>query len=110
MRNDRMLLSALLILWLVGGVSVHAQTKQTDKGAAKKMSSEDNFPLLIPETMPKSVGYSPVAAVTVGRSYSSRAKLPACSASVASSCVRSVILTDERFLHFQLRQDNCAAD
>ena len=27
------------------------------------------------------------------------------SASVASSCVRSVILTDERFLHFQLRQD-----
>src|SRR5215831_436697 len=31
--------------------------------------------------------------------------LPACSASVASSSVRSVILTDERFLHFQLRQD-----
>src|SRR5215469_11131865 len=31
--------------------------------------------------------------------------LPACSASVASSCVRSVILTDERFLHFQLRRD-----
>src|SRR5580704_14808094 len=31
--------------------------------------------------------------------------LPACSASVAFSCVRSVILTDERFLHFQLRQD-----
>ena len=27
------------------------------------------------------------------------------SASVVSSCVRSVILTDERFLHFQLRQD-----
>src|SRR6266404_7071340 len=34
--------------------------------------------------------------------------LPACSASVASSCVRSVILTDERFLHFQLRQDTPA--
>src|ERR1022692_1031500 len=31
--------------------------------------------------------------------------LPACSASVAFSCVRSVILTDERFLHFQPRQD-----
>src|SRR6516162_39989 len=31
--------------------------------------------------------------------------LPACSASVASSSVRSVILTDERFLHFQQRQD-----
>jgi len=67
MRNDKMLLSALLISWLVGGVSVHAQTKQTDKGAAKKMSSEDNFQLLIPETMPKSVGYSQVAAVTGGK-------------------------------------------
>src|SRR5215472_1295728 len=33
--------------------------------------------------------------------------LPSCSASVASACVRSVILTDERFLHFQLRQDTC---
>jgi hypothetical protein len=32
--------------------------------------------------------------------------LPPCSASVVSSCVRSVILTEERFLHFQLRQDN----
>jgi reactive intermediate/imine deaminase len=67
MRNDRMLLSALLISWLVGGVSVHAQTKQTDKGAAKKMSSEDNFQLLIPETMPKSVGYSQIAAVSGGK-------------------------------------------
>lgn len=67
MRNDRMLLSALLISWLVGGVSVHAQTKQTDKGDAKKVSSEDNFQLLIPETMPKSVGYSQVAAVTSGK-------------------------------------------
>jgi reactive intermediate/imine deaminase len=67
MRNERMLLFALLILWLVGGVSVHAQTKQTDKGAAKKMSSEDNFQLLIPETMPKSVGYSQVAVVTGGK-------------------------------------------
>ena len=36
--------------------------------------------------------------------------LPACSAFVASSCVRSVILTDERFLHFQLRQDNRAIE
>jgi reactive intermediate/imine deaminase len=62
-----MLLAALLISWLVGGVSVHAQTKQTDKGAAKKMSSEANFQLLIPETMPKSVGYSQVAAVTGGK-------------------------------------------
>src|SRR5260370_30734699 len=32
--------------------------------------------------------------------------LPACSASVAFSCARSAILTDERFLHFQLKQDS----
>ena len=67
MRSERMLTFALIILWLVGGVSVHAQTKQTDKGDAKKMLSEDNFQLLIPETMPKSVGYSQVAAVTGGK-------------------------------------------
>src|ERR1017187_7031982 len=34
-----------------------------------------------------------------------RLSLPTCNASVVSSCVRSVILTDERFLHFQLRRD-----
>jgi hypothetical protein len=34
-----------------------------------------------------------------------RPSLPVSSASVAFSCVRSVILTDERSLHFQLRQD-----
>src|SRR5712692_2912241 len=35
-----------------------------------------------------------------------RPSLPACSASVASSCVRSVTLTEKRFFHFQLRQDS----
>jgi 2-iminobutanoate/2-iminopropanoate deaminase len=54
-------------LWLVGSVSVHAQAKQTDKGAAKKMSSQDSVQLLIPETMPKSVGYSQVAVATGGK-------------------------------------------
>ena len=67
MRNDRMRLATLLISLLAGGVSVHAQTKQTDKGAVKKMASEDNFQLMIPETMPKSVGYSQVAAVSGGK-------------------------------------------
>src|ERR1700733_8474474 len=33
-----------------------------------------------------------------------RPSFPVCSASVVSSCVHSVILTDERFLHFQPRQ------
>lgn len=67
MRNKRVLLSALLVWCLAGGVSVHAQTKQNDKGAKKKMSSEENFRLLIPETMPKSAGYSQVAVVTGGK-------------------------------------------
>src|SRR2546427_9415575 len=35
-----------------------------------------------------------------------RPSLQQCSACALSSYVRSVILTDERFLHFQLRQDN----
>jgi hypothetical protein len=34
----------------------------------------------------------------------SRLSLPACNASVASSSVRSIILTSERFLHFQLNR------
>jgi len=40
--------------------------KQPDTGAGKVMSSQRNFELLIPETMPKSVGYSQVATVNGG--------------------------------------------
>ncbi|MGI8958585.1 MAG: hypothetical protein ACR2IV_02260, partial [Bryobacteraceae bacterium] len=36
-----------------------------------------------------------------------RLSLLRCNASVASSCVLPVILTAERSLHFQLRQDKC---
>jgi reactive intermediate/imine deaminase len=67
MRKNRLLLSALLLPWLTGGASACAQTKHTDKGATKKMPDQVNFQLLIPETMPKSVGYSQVAAVTSGK-------------------------------------------
>jgi reactive intermediate/imine deaminase len=66
MANNRTLLSALLAACLLSG-GVRAQTKRTDKGATKKMPSEVNFELLIPETMPKSVGYSQVATVTGGK-------------------------------------------
>lgn len=45
---------------------VSANEKQSDKGARKKMSGQKNFELLIPNTMPKSVGYSQVATVTAG--------------------------------------------
>src|ERR1035437_170661 len=34
-----------------------------------------------------------------------RLSLPACSASVAFSCVRSIVLIGERFLHFQLNRN-----
>jgi enamine deaminase RidA (YjgF/YER057c/UK114 family) len=67
MRKNGLLLSALLFSWLAGGAGVCAQTKLTDKGATKKMPGVNNFQLLIPETMPKSVGYSQVAAVTGGK-------------------------------------------
>src|SRR5215469_1181785 len=50
-------------------------------------------------TVPRSALHPPNAASEW------RPSLPVCSAFVVSSCVRSVILTDERFLHFQLRQD-----
>jgi 2-iminobutanoate/2-iminopropanoate deaminase len=49
----------------VEGICICAADK-TNKGARKNMSSEANFQLLIPETMPKSVGYSQVATVTGG--------------------------------------------
>jgi len=49
------------LAWCVNG-----QEKQSDKGARKEMSGQKNFELLIPNTMPKSVGYSQVATVTGG--------------------------------------------
>ncbi len=67
MPNHRTLLSTLLAACMLGAVGVRAQTKHTDKGATKKMPSEVNFELLIPETMPKTVGYSQLAVVTRGR-------------------------------------------
>jgi len=42
----------------------------------------------------------------VRRHVPNRAVKPDVVVVIHISCVRSVILTDERFLHFQLRQDN----
>lgn len=67
MRTNRLLLPAVLASWLLGGIEVSAQVKHTNEGARKKMPGEINFQLLIPETMPKSVGYSQVATVTGGK-------------------------------------------
>jgi reactive intermediate/imine deaminase len=49
------------LAWCVNG-----EERQSDKGARKEMSGQKNFELLIPNTMPKSVGYSQVATVTGG--------------------------------------------
>jgi enamine deaminase RidA (YjgF/YER057c/UK114 family) len=49
------------LVWCVNG-----KEKQSDKGARKEMSGKKNFELLIPNTMPKSVGYSQLASVTGG--------------------------------------------
>ena len=45
---------------------VNGQEKQSTKGAGKEMFSQKSFELLIPNTMPKSVGYSQLATVTGG--------------------------------------------
>lgn len=66
MQISKMLLSAFLFSSVVGDAGARAQTNEGDKGARKNMSSEANFQLLIPETMPKSMGYSQVAVVTGG--------------------------------------------
>jgi enamine deaminase RidA (YjgF/YER057c/UK114 family) len=61
-KNAALLTVAFLSLtWCVNG-----KDKQSDKGARKEMSSQKNSELLIPNTMPKSVGYSQVATVTGG--------------------------------------------
>ena len=49
------------LVWCVDG-----EGKPSDKGAGKEMSGQKNFELLIPNTMPKSVGYSQLATVTGG--------------------------------------------
>jgi reactive intermediate/imine deaminase len=62
MKNTMLLTVALFgLVW-----SVNGKDKQSDKGARKEMSGQKNFELLIPNTMPKSVGYSQVATVTGG--------------------------------------------
>lgn len=62
MKKTVLLTVALLgLAWYVNG-----KEKQSDKGARKEMTDHKNFELLIPNTMPKSVGYSQIATVTGG--------------------------------------------
>jgi enamine deaminase RidA (YjgF/YER057c/UK114 family) len=60
--------NALLLTVALSGLTwcVSGREKQSAKGARKEMSSRRDFALLVPNTMPKSVGYSQVATVTGG--------------------------------------------
>jgi len=60
-KNTLLLTVALSGLTCVSGIE-----KQSDRGARKEMSNQRNFELLVPNTMPRSVGYSQVATVTGG--------------------------------------------
>ena len=59
-------LPTLLTSSLLACLAVFSQPQQNSKGATEKMSNTVSFQLLIPDTMPKSVGYSQVATVTGG--------------------------------------------
>jgi len=64
MQTNKMLFSVLVLSWLAW--TVGEQQKQPNRGVSKEMSNPGNFQLLVPDTMPKSVGYSQVAVVTGG--------------------------------------------
>ena len=61
-----MRINAAVLLAVALSGSPCGYEKQSDPGAKKAMSSQRNFELLIPNTMPKSVGYSQVATVSGG--------------------------------------------
>jgi enamine deaminase RidA (YjgF/YER057c/UK114 family) len=66
MQGVRQFVSIFVLSLLVNATAASAQVKQTSQGEEQKMSKEANFQLLIPETMPKSAGYSQLALVTGG--------------------------------------------
>lgn len=66
MQNIRRILSIVLRSLLLSATVLTAQVKPTHQGEKQNMSSHTNFQLLIPDTMPKSVGYSQLAIVRGG--------------------------------------------
>jgi len=56
--------ASIAVLSLLSAIVASAQVKQNSQGEKQKL--ETNFQLLIPGTMPKSVGYSQLAVVTGG--------------------------------------------
>lgn len=66
MQSTRQFVSIIVLSLLLSASGTSAQVKQTSQGEKRKMSNETNFQLLIPSTMPKSVGYSQLALVKGG--------------------------------------------
>jgi enamine deaminase RidA (YjgF/YER057c/UK114 family) len=66
MQNIRQFVSIVVLSLLLSATVASAQVKQSSQGEKRKMSNQTNFQLLIPDTMPKSVGYSQLAVVTGG--------------------------------------------
>ena len=66
MQIIRQFVSIVVLSLLLSAAVVSAQVKQSSQGEKRKMSNETNFQLLIPNTMPKAVGYSQLAVVKGG--------------------------------------------
>jgi len=66
MQSIRQFTSLVVVLLLLNAIAASAQVKQSSQGEERKMSKETSFQLLIPNTMPKSVGYSQLAIITGG--------------------------------------------
>ena len=64
MQSIRQFVSIVVLSLLLSATVASAQVKQTSQGEKRKI--ETNFQLLIPNTMPKAVGYSQLALVTGG--------------------------------------------
>jgi enamine deaminase RidA (YjgF/YER057c/UK114 family) len=66
MQNVRRFVSIVVLSLRLSATVASAQVKQTPQGEKRKMPNQTNFQFLIPDTMPKSVGYSQLAVVTGG--------------------------------------------
>lgn len=66
MQSIEQFVPSVVLLLLLSANAAFAQAKETVQGAERKMTNEVNFQLLIPDTMPKSAGYSQLAVVKGG--------------------------------------------
>jgi len=67
MQSTRQFVSIVPLSLLLSATVTFARVRQTSQGEKQKMSNEMTFQLLIPDTMPKSVGYSQLAVVRNGK-------------------------------------------